>query len=491
MTAGTAPCVASPNATPIASDRSHTRVEGHGEAIVSLSKLFAREHFRPIVPADANDASSERATTLEQGALIERLHAGGQIDRDVDLIYWNEADQLADTLIHAIETKMGAQPDDERPAYKIWQDALGDDPTTYQILTPHRGELHGVESLNRACQNRVAASVLARVGAVGGITLFDKVIQTRNRSNRSAIWAYDWETRQQSAVEVFNGEIGIVKPMGFDKSVIKRLKTGYGARLKRFAVTFARKTTLSVGYGKGVPAQTKSGATVNRTEKVEDNLELAYAVSIHKAQGSEFDHTFVIIPANRGRSVTTELVYTALTRASRHCTLLVERDVSSLLDARRRENARTPQINSSLFVFRPTPPELTQRKGWYESGKIHRALSGDMVRSKSEVIISNLLHQHEVPFNYETPLLAPDGTMKLPDFSVTWQGTTYYWEHLGLLDQKDYPAQWDAKRDWYDHWFPNRLLITEEGANLRHDAVAIIQTLLNGAKSASVSVEVS
>ena len=458
-----------------------TRVEGHGEAIVSLSKLFAREHLQTVAPPLGGDASSEGATTLDQEALIEKLHAGGQIDKDVDLIYWNEPNQLADILIGAIEAKMGAQPDDGRPAYKIWQEALGDDPTSYQILTPHRGELHGVEALNRACQNRIAAGVLARVGAVGGITLFDKVIQTRNRSNRSAIWAYDWATKQQRAVEVFNGEIGIVKAMGFDKSVIKRLKTGYGARLKRFAVTFARKTTLAVGYGKGVPAQTKNGATVSRTEKVEDNLELAYAVSIHKAQGSEFDHTFVIIPASQGRSVSTELVYTALTRASRHCTLLVERDVSSLLDARRRENARTPQINSSLFAFRFAPPELTHRRGWYEAGKIHRALSGDMVRSKSEVIISNLLHQYEVPFTYETPLLAPDGTMKLPDFSVTWQGETYFWEHLGLLDQKEYSDQWRAKREWYERWFPNRLLVTEDGSNLSHDSVEIIRTLVGQA----------
>ena len=105
----------------------------------------------------------------------------------------------------------------------------------------------------------------------------------------------------------------------------------------------------------------------------EDNLELAYAVSIHKAQGSEFAHTFVIIPASGKRPVSAELVYTALTRASRHCTLLLERDVTSLLDARRRENAQTPQINSFLFSVHVAKPALTHRRGWYKSGKIHEA----------------------------------------------------------------------------------------------------------------------
>jgi hypothetical protein len=51
--------------------------------------------------------------------------------------------------------------------------------------------------------------------------------------------------------------------------------------------------------------------------------------------------------------------------------------------------------------------------------KIHKALSGDMLRSKSEVIIANLLHEREVPFRYELPLFAGDGTLRLPDFTLT------------------------------------------------------------------------
>jgi len=37
-------------------------------------------------------------------------------------------------------------------------------------------------------------------------------------------------------------------------------------------------------------------------------------------------------------------------------------------------------------------------------GKIHEALSGDMLRSISEVIIANLLHERDIPFRYEQPL---------------------------------------------------------------------------------------
>ena len=222
-------------------------------------------------------------------------------------------------------------------------------------------------------------------------------------------------------VEVFNGEIGVVQAFGFDKNIWKTLKTRYGPRLKRFAVEFTRKPGITVGYGNNIP----HGEKFRRNESVEENLELAYAVSIHKSQGSEFGHTFVIIPASKKRPVSAELVYTALTRASRHCTLLLENDVTSLLDARRRENAQTPQINSSLFAPHVVKSALRDRRGWYEAGKIHEALSGDMLRSKSEVIIANLLHGREIPFRYEKPLFAGDGTLRLPDFTVTWHGQTF------------------------------------------------------------------
>lgn len=210
-------------------------------------------------------------------------------------------------------------------------------------------------------------------------------------------------------------------------------------------------------------------------EKVEDNLELAYAVSVHKAQGSEFADTFVILPSSATRPVSTELIYTAITRANRHCTLLIQDNVNSLLDARCRENAQTPRINSYLFDNLHVAKELlANRRGWYEAVKIHEALSGDMLRSKSEVIIANLMHERGIPFLYEQPLFAPDGTLRLPDFTITSRGRTFYWEHLGLLDQGRYADEWKRKKAWYDHWFPGQLLTTEEGPQLSKSAEEIV-----------------
>jgi hypothetical protein len=140
-------------------------------------------------------------------------------------------------LLAAIEKRMtaGAGPGDKKP-YQVWREALATDPTAYQILTPHRGELHGVEALNEACQDRISKFIIDRIGTVDGITLSDNVIQVRNRPQSNPIWAYDGASRKKIKVEVFNGEIGTVQSFGFDNKLWTTVKIGCGPRLKRFAV---------------------------------------------------------------------------------------------------------------------------------------------------------------------------------------------------------------------------------------------------------------
>ena len=100
---------------------------------------------------------------------------------------------------------------------------------------------------------------------------------------------------------------------------------------------------------------------------------------------------------------------------------------------------------------------------WYGGGKIHRTLTNDMVRSKSEVIIANILCDREIPFTYETPLFAPDGSFYLPDFTIKLLGEEHYWEHLGMLQKQKYRQHWEEKKAWYEkHGFAERLIVTTE-----------------------------
>jgi len=74
----------------------------------------------------------------------------------------------------------------------------------------------------------------------------------------------------------------------------------------------------------------------------------------------------------------------------------------------------------------------------------------EVVRSKSEVIIANLLHAKGIQYHYESPL-ERDTSVKYPDFTIDDDniGITYYWEHCGLLQDASYRRRWQEKRDWY------------------------------------------
>ena len=423
------------------------KVAGNGTAILRLANLFIAQ------------SSNGEATTPDAEELLAQVHGGGDVDTDLRVVYWHDAQRLATQLVETIEAEMvshTSEPQDPNKPYKLWRSATGWKPDRYQVLTPHRGEMHGVEALNSAVQERVSAAAVRRYGTLSGITLFDKVIQVRNRSQSNPIWAYNMDTKRREPIEIYNGQIGFVS-----KHLEDRNENRYN--LRRFSVRFDHKDNWIVDY---------KGAG-----EVEENLELAYAVSIHKAQGSEFDHTYIVVPKNHGRPLSSELLYTALTRATKHCTLLIEQSAATLLSARRPENAQIKQVNSSLFegMFHPVPDALLQRSDWYAEGRVHEALTGDMVRSKSELIIANLLTERGVSFEYEMPLVAPDGTMYLPDFSIVHQGERWFWEHWGMMSEAKYRDHRKIKLAWYDEHFPGHLIETFESPSLSRDAARIME----------------
>jgi exodeoxyribonuclease V alpha subunit len=439
---------------------------GRGTGILDLADAYIRDEL-------AEEKDPQRDAAIE--GILRKVQEGGDVDKDLRVIYWNDAQTLAAELIsrmtHDMEEETGRQVNPERP-YELWRAAFDDRPEKIQVLAPFQGELSGIEAINQAIQKHLGQWLLDRIGPLDGITLFDKVIQIRNRPKSDLAYAYSVESRSTERVELFNGELGFVKPHGFDHSKWQR----QGFWLNRFQVVFSRKKDFWVNYGSklGTIATAKGERWIPR-QNVEGDLELAYAISVHKAQGSEFDRTYVIIPKSEASLLSPELFYTAITRATRHCTLFVQRDVSVLIDVRRREKSHLARINSSLFEFRPVPEPLVQLGPWYEEGKIHESLIGYMVRSKSEVIVANLLTNAKIPFRYEIPLFAPDGTFYLPDFTIAWRGKTFFWEHLGRLDKPDYRRDWDEKKQWYDKHFPGALLTTEESPTLSRTAQDIIE----------------
>jgi hypothetical protein len=85
-------------------------------------------------------------------------------------------------------------------------------PDYYQVISPYIHEEFGTEEANLRLQKEARGESLNRVGAIPGITLFDKVIQTRNRGASDPIDAYKFKTKKNESCELFNGEPGCVLP---------------------------------------------------------------------------------------------------------------------------------------------------------------------------------------------------------------------------------------------------------------------------------------
>lgn len=128
---------------------------------------------------------------------------------------------------------------------------------------------------------------------------------------------------------------------------------------------------------------------------------------------------------------------------------------------------------SNTFEFHKSVGEYLGIDRFYRS-RIYKTLAGDLVRSKSEVIISNILFQSNIIYTYEEPLHAPDGSWHLPDFTVRHQGKAYYWEHLGMLADEDYARKWKMKKSWYEKHFFGQLITTEETSTLSQEVKNIV-----------------
>lgn len=444
------------------------RYTGGGTGIIDLAQCYIHHQ---------TDGQKNEDVTTAAEQMLKRIQFGGEVAPDLRVIYWQDQEDLFRALFEQMTSdlkedikKRGEEP--EETLKQLWRKANKNNskPSYFQILSPYRGEFFGIDEINRMCQDRIREQRPSGTNTLGGVMLFDKVIQVRNRPKSNPIWAWNTNTQKPEAIEIYNGQIGFVWPHSFDQDKWKRPYF----RLERFCVVFDRREDYRVSYGKelGKNAYDK----MIHDENVEENLELAYAISIHKAQGSEFERVYVIIPKSKHALLSTELFYTAITRARVHCTLFVEQDITPLLGMRRLEASRLRRINSSLFNFKPVPEALLSIPGWYEDGRIHQTLADIVVRSKSEVIIANMLFERDISFSYEKPLFASDGTFYLPDFTINWRGKEYYWEHVGMLHNDNYRKHWEEKRAWYERFFKGQLIVTEESSDLSKKADEIIRT---------------
>ena len=449
------------------------RVAGNGNGIIDLAEIYIQENQNITAQAKAHKEE-----------ILSKIQFSGEIDKDLSVYFWKTQDELEllikKTMLKDMQKDTGKE-NVEGKEYLLWDSAcktnfsdinnpLLDKSTAYQqLISPYRGETYGTEYINKFMQN-LFNGFWAKKSTLDDIALYDKVIQFRNRPQSNPAYAYNLSSKKTIKKEVYNGEIGFVKPHGLDCNS----KDYMWKKLKRFQVVFSGKEREGYCYNFGKELLKDENNRWIPEQKAEENLELAYVISVHKSQGSEFDRVYLIIPKRDSHLLSMELLYTAITRAQVNLTIFVEEDISTLLKMGRLEKSGIRRINSSVFEFNPLPEEFLYFNSWYEEGKNISTLTEYLVRSKSEMNIANILYMNEIDFKYEEPLFAKDGTMFLPDFTVIWRGDKYYWEHVGMLNNKDYAAHWEKKKKWYDKNFPERLITTFESKNQSDDIKGIL-----------------
>lgn len=318
--------------------------------------------------------------------------------------------------------------------YLNWQTGAGAHAEDWQILSPTRSRAFGTVELNRhlkrtyraddtkwAQQNYRGGNIPRPVGpelVVRG----DKVMQTTN--TRQDAWP-----KQNAMNYVANGEIGVA--IGFVTPAAKRPKKSL-----RLNVEFSSQPGFQYSY--------------RPTENDDALLELAWAVTVHKAQGSEFGTTFLILPARA--NVSRELMYTALTRQKDKVVILHDGTLPDLRELAQPERSETARRLTDLFTApHPVALELHGKPRRYDRTLMHVSASGIAMASKNEVIIAGLLDQLAPGrWQYEAPFTGTDGRTVRPDFTIAADdGRTILWEHAGMLDLPDYAQKWDRKKAWY------------------------------------------
>ena len=193
------------------------------------------------------------------------------------------------------------------------------EPYDIQVLTPMRKGLLGVERLNVILQQYLNPPSKEKKEKEHGKGLFregDKVMQIKNN------YQLEWEIRGlygipvEKGVGVFNGDTGIIKEIN----------------------TFAETITVEFDERR----------FVEYSFKQLEELELAYAITIHKAQGSEYPAVIIPLLAGPKMLMNRNLLYTAVTRARKCVTLVGDEKVFAEMENNKMEQSRYTTLDSRI-----------------------------------------------------------------------------------------------------------------------------------------------
>lgn len=319
----------------------------------------------------------------------------------------------------------------------------------WQILSPLRSMPFGVGDINRQIHERFRASftglatqpyrkVPKPLGAER-IVYGDKVInQSNHRRDGKRVYP------ESGLGYLANGEIGIA--IGHFKTRKRNWTPRY------LEVEFASQEGFKYSFSAGDFDDEGNAA-----------LELAYALTVHRAQGSQFGLVILVLPEEHP-ILSRELLYTALTRHQGRLVIMHQGPRGKLREFSALHHSETARRYTNLFApCRMLKSPRPQGEVFLQEGLIHLTADGRAVRSKSELLIAQALMDAGVEFEYEKQL-SLGGQNRYPDFTIedAISGRTIYWEHLGMLSREDYRLAWEKKLAWYRE---NGILPVDEDAD--------------------------
>ena len=195
-------------------------------------------------------------------------------------------------------------------------------PMDIQVMTPMRKGTLGVENLNIVLQqflNPPAEDKREREFAHGIFREGDKVMQVKNN------YQTEWEITNRYGIPVdagtgvFNGDMGVIREINL----------------------FAEEMTVEFDEGR----------TVHYSFKDVEELELAYAITIHKSQGSEYPAAVIPLHSGPRMLMTRNLLYTAVTRAKKCvCIVGLQSSFAGMID-NRLEQKRYSSLDEQIVSF--------------------------------------------------------------------------------------------------------------------------------------------
>lgn len=384
-------------------------------------------------------------------------------NENIELVSYESLDEIPTKVFETVATIAGMQNIDDQRRFdesiggKVYSTQTGNwmnfkmeavgNINNWQVISPYKNnESFGTMYLNHLFHEKYRTNTrqddygYAKTIYPYGedkIILGDKIINTINTKKI----AYNCDTKGSSEIYLPNGAVGLIYQPHYDKYY------------KKYYLNAVFDTYPNASIGYEVNANSTKPAEKDRP------LELAYALTTHKVQGSTYKNTIVVLYDDPNINelnafVSRELIYTALTRHSDKLYLIYNRkleDLLAYLDKSDIENRLTDLFVPDAEENKNATVIVKYKGSFYNSNLKHITIDGDKVRSKSELIIANQLHYSGLAYTYENCIILRDGKKKVPDFTITTpSGKTVYWEHLGMLNDDSYKKAWEEKKAEYE-----------------------------------------